>query len=289
MKYYFFLLIAVILLALDFALNKVYQRRAGTSPKAGFKFNALMGLFAAAIFLVGNGFKLHFSLYSLLLATCFSLTVMLYNLCGFRIMKQGSMALYTLFLMSGGMLLPYICGLAFWGEPFSIWRTVGLVVILAAVVLSNSDSGKIDKKILFLCCAVFLLNGLTSICSKLNQMETGLTTVDSTEFVIYTGLTKFVMAGLGYLFSKKDEQFSACAKKGPIWPLILFAATIDGISYFLQLLGTANLPATVLFPFVTGGTMVFSALAGILFFKERPSKQVLLGVALSFIGTLLFL
>ncbi len=289
MQYYLFLLIAVILLAGDFALNKVYQRRAGTCAKAGFKFNALMGLFAAAIFWAVGGFKLHFSPYSLILATGFSLAVMLYNLCGFRIMKQGSMALYTLFLMSGGMLLPYVCGLAFWGEPFSVWRTVGLAIILAAVVLSNGAGGKIDKKILLLCCAVFALNGVTSICSKLNQIEMVLPTVGATEFVIYTGLTRFVMSGVGYLCTKKDEQFVACAKKGAVWPLILLAAVVDGISYFLQLLGAANLPATVLFPFVTGGTMVFSTLAGMLFFKEKPAKSTLLGVGLSFVGTLFFL
>ena len=289
MKYYGMLLAAVILLALDFALNKVYQRRAGTSPKAGFLFNAMVGIFAAAIFWVANGFQLHFSVYSMLLAAGFAATVMLYNLCGFRIMKQGSMAQYTLFLMSGGMLLPYICGLLFWNEPFSLSRMVGLVAILTAVIFSNGDGGKLDKSILGLCCTVFVLNGLTGICSKLNQSETVIPVVSATEFVIYTGLARFVFAGAGYLFCKKDGNTEERRGKCPVWLLFLLSAAIDGVSYFLQLVGAANLPATVLFPFVTGGTMVFSALAGMIFFKERPSKRVLLGILLSFVGTLLFL
>lgn len=289
MQYYFYLLIADLLLAGVFAINKVYQSRAGVSPKAGFKFNALMGLFAAVVFWAVNGFRLHFSLFSLLLATCFSLMLILYTLCGFRIMKQGNMAIYTLFLMSGGMLLPYLCGLVFWGEPFSVWRTVGLVIILASVVLSNGSGSKVDKKILLLCMAVFLLNGFGSVCSKIHQIEAILPTVDATEFVIYTGLTKFVMAGVGYLCCKKDEQLVACAQKGPVWPLILLAAATDGVLYFLQLMSATHLPATVVFPVISGGTMVFSALAGIVFFKEKPSKQVLLSVGLSVIGTLFFL
>jgi len=289
MKYYGMLLAAVILLALDFALNKVYQRRAGTSPKAGFRFNAMLGIFTAAIFWVANGFQLHFSAYSMLLAAGFAITVMLYNLCGFRIMKHGSMAQYTLFLMSGGMLLPYVCGLLFWNEPFSLLRTAGLVVILAAVIFSNGDGSKLDKSILGLCCAVFVLNGLTGICSKLNQSETVIPVVSATEFVIYTGLARFVIADAGYLFCKKGENTEEVREKCPVWLLIFLSAAIDGVSYFLQLVGAANLPATVLFPFVTGGTMVFSALAGMIFFKEKPSRRVLLGILLSFIGTLFFL
>ncbi len=289
MQYYLLLLVAVMLLALDFSLNKVYQRRAGTSAKAGFQFNALMGLFAAVVFWAVNGFRLHFSSYSFVLATCFTITIVLYNLCGFRIMAKGNMALYTLFLMSGGMLLPYFCGLLFWGEPFSLLRTAGLAVILAAVVLSNLSGKKINKGILLLCAAVFVLNGLTGICSKLNQIETARFTVDATEFVIYTAITRFIISGVGYLCTKPDEQYVAARQKGALWPLILLSAVIDGVSYFLQLLGAANLPATVLFPFVTGGTMVFSTLAGIIFFKEKPAKATLWGVGLSFIGTLFFL
>lgn len=51
MKYYLMIVLAVILLAGDFAVNKLYQKRYGTSLETGLKFNALMGLFTAIIFL----------------------------------------------------------------------------------------------------------------------------------------------------------------------------------------------------------------------------------------------
>ena len=39
-----------------------------------------------------------------------------YTVIGFRIMKEGSMALFTLFLMSGGMLVPAVWGWLFLHE-----------------------------------------------------------------------------------------------------------------------------------------------------------------------------
>lgn len=64
--YYLMLTIAAMLLCVDFAFNKIYQRIYGTAPKAAFFFNSLLGLITAVIFFAINGFKLDFSLFSLL-------------------------------------------------------------------------------------------------------------------------------------------------------------------------------------------------------------------------------
>ena len=59
--------------------------------------------------------------------------------------------------------------------------------------------------------------------------------------------------------------------------------------YFLQLIGAANLPASVLYPMVTGGSIIFSAIAGVIIFKEQLSRRQIISITLCFIGTLLFL
>ncbi|MBQ3814746.1 MAG: hypothetical protein II836_01720, partial [Clostridia bacterium] len=63
----------------------------------------------------------------------------------------------------------------------------------------------------------------------------------------------------------------------------------NGISYTLQLLSASNLPASVLYPMVTGGSVVLSAVAGRIFFGEKPDRITLAGLALSFVATFLFL
>lgn len=67
------------------------------------------------------------------------------------------------------------------------------------------------------------------------------------------------------------------------------SAAIGGTSYFLQLYGAKSLPATLLYPFITGGSIVFSTMIGTVMFKEKISGKLLISVVLCFVGTILFI
>lgn len=281
---------SAVLLAVDFSLNKIYQKLEGTSPAAGFAFNSFLGLFTAIIFFVINGFRADFSTYSFIMAALVNGLVMCYNIIGFRLLKSGTMALYTLFLMSGGMVVPYIFGMFFLNEPFSGLKTAALILILTGVIVSNADNTKVNSKQIAMCMIVFILNGFVSVISKLHQIEVRFDTVNATDFVLIGGIFKFIFAGILYLFTRSN--FAENTKpKTKITPFIIIiaSAAAGGISYFLQLFGAVSLPATVLYPFVTGGSVVLSSLAGVIFFKDKLSKNLILSIILCFIGTVLFL
>ncbi len=290
MQNYVLILLAALLLTADFVFNKLFQRKAGTSIQAGLCFNALLGLATAAIFWVIGGFQAEISLYSVTLACGTALLSLCYNIIGFRIMSGGKMAYYTLFLMSGGMLVPYVWGLLFLNEPFSLLRMAGLLLIAGAIVISNAGQGKPSRSQLLMCVTVFFLNGFLSVISKVHQIETDLPTVSTTAFVMLSGLAKFVFCGLtlaGIRIKSRSRERLVPNKR--IWLIVLCSALVSGLSYFFQLVGAENLPATVLYPFVTGGSIVFTTLAGWLVFREKPSAKLWLGVALCVAGTFLFL
>ena len=289
---YLMLLGATVLLAVNFSINKAYQKLNGSSPKSVFAFNSLLGLFTAIIFFAFSGFKFEFSLFSFIMAALMNTFVMCYNLFGFKLLKNGSMALYTLFLMTGGMTLPYLFGLIFLNEPFSWLKTVGLIIILSGVVLSNLGTKKINVSILLMCVAVFFLNGLTSITSKLHQINDTFFCENTTQFVILGGLFNFLISGILFLATKKEnvDQLQDDKKTKLISVILTVAsAIISGVSSILQLLGAAKLPATLLYPFITGGTIIFSSIAGVLIFKDKISKKLIISVILCLMGTLLFL
>lgn len=286
---YIMLVCAALLQAGDFAVNKKYQALKGTAPKAVLGFNALLGLGTAVVFFFIGGCKLHFSYFSLSLAAMISVLVMSYNMIGFKILKSGTMALYSLFLMVGGMVAPYIFGVAVLGEPLTILRTAALGLILVGIVLSNGGGDKTTGKVpLAMCIAVFLLNGFVSVISKVHQIDLPLEKVSAAEFVLWGGVARFVIAGILYLSRKEGEEAPSCKPALPLL-LILLSAVLSGTSYLLQLFGAVSLPATVLYPFMTGGTIILSTLVGIIFFKEKVSKKLIFGIALCFVGTLLFL
>ena len=211
---YLMLILSAILLAFNFAINKLYQRRNGTGLAIGLAFNAILGLFTAIIFFAVSGFEIAFSAYSLIMATIYSTLIVSYTIVGFRIMKGGSMAIYMLFLMTGGMLVPYIWGIAFLNEGFVPLRLVGLVIMISAVVLSNFGKNKISLVQILMCLSVFILNGFTSVTSKVHQVETFYPIVDSIDFVVLSGIGKFVVSGLAFifvkLFVKSEKQKIPC-------------------------------------------------------------------------------
>jgi len=57
----------------------------------------------------------------------------------------------------------------------------------------------------------------------------------------------------------------------------------------LQLIGASTISATVVYPLITGGSIILSSVAGFLILKERPTKQQIISVLICFIGTCLFL
>lgn len=290
MQNYLILLAASVLLAGDFAIQKIYQQKSGTGILAGLTFNTVVGLVTAVLFFVLGGFSVNITPYGLLMAGSMSVCVFVYTIIGFRILRDGNMALYTLFLMTGGMVVPFLFGIAFLEEQTTFLKIVGVLLILAAVIMSNLKIEKSAKTQLLLCVAVLFLNGACSVLSKLGQMDVGYGVIEVYDFVCITGIVKFVICGVAiavlHMTNKKENE-----KKVPIpvFPIIVLSAIVGSVSYMFQLMGAANLPASVLFPMVSGGSIIFSTLTGVIFFKEKPTKWQLIGVAVCFAGTLFLL
>ena len=293
----FYIAIADILLAAVFICNKVYQKKAGADIKAGLAANVIMGAVCFTIFFAFAGFKLQFSSFSVVMATLMMLAVTSYSLLAYKILSSGKVAIYVMFLMSGGMVLPYVWGLIFGGESFSILRTIGLLVIMAAVVLINFDKTKPSKMQIILCVFVFFLNGCSSIISKTHQdpvtilaklgISMSFEIVDTASFVALVNLAKIVICLALYvvvtLALRKAEPNLLPYKKGNVLLPILAvsaAAVADGVSYYFQLLGAKSLDAGLLYPLISGGSIVLTALAAFLAFREKPSRPALVGIVL---------
>ncbi len=298
MQYYLMILMAVVLLALQFCANKLYQLRFGNAIPTSLLFTALNGLVTALLFFALNGFHLAISPYSAGMAAVIAILCCTYTLVGFKIMSLGSMSVYTMFLMLGGMLLPYLYGVLWLSEDVSVWRILGVVLLAVSMIfpaMSRQDDQK-KTKVLFivLCLLVFTLNGFVSITSKMHQISDRLT-VDPMDFVILSnGINGLISTAalFGLCVGKKVSPLKEPLTNqslGRIVGCICLSAACSGTSYLLQLIGAANVPASVLYPLVTGGMVVLSAGAGMLFFKEFPDKKTAVGLILSFAATFLFL
>ena len=291
MNSYILIVLADVFLASMLVSQKKYQKRAGISLQAGLIYNLLIGLFSSVMFLFINRFDINITGFSLVMAAAFSTIVMTYTFIAFRLMKKGNMSIYSLFLLSGGMIFPYFWGVLFLNERLTLLRTIGLVAILAAIVISNWEEGRANKKQIFMCTVVFLLNGFACIISKAHQISPASEVVTAADFAFLVAITRTILCSVILLIKKKsfvcNEQTNFSVK--PVIFIVLIAAISDGLSYMFQLLGADNLPASVLFPLVTGGSVILSSLAGLLVLKEKLTPRQWFGIAICFAGTLMFL
>ena len=291
MNPYILIIIADLLLAATFVFQKKYQNISGTSLKAGLIYNSLVGLFSALMFLCINGFDIQITGFSLLMAAIFASVIIIYIFIGFKLMEKGCMSIYTLFLMAGGMTVPYVWGVLFLDEELTLIRSIGLLAIISAICISNFDSNKTDKKQIIMCIAVFFLNGASSVISKMHQINPVSEVVTSPDFAFLVMTLKSVACSVILFIIRKrvsrDSQKVSSAKI--ILPIMLFAAIADGISYMLQLIGATQLPASVLYPMVTGGSVIITSLAAVAVFREKLSARQWIGVAICFVGTWFFL
>jgi multidrug transporter EmrE-like cation transporter len=251
-----------------------------------------------------------FSAFSFTMSISLAVVGTLSSLVGILIMKHGKVSVYSVFMMLGGMILPYFYGLYFLDENISAARIIGLLILICALpcsVISPEKSAKKNKPLNFfyiLCICIFFLNGATSIISKTHSIN--ISAVPAANFIVYANLWTVIINSTAYFIlsrrlkknktqevniqniQNKNIQKMKKNKFHAVLTASVFAA-IAGLGFLFQLVTAKTIPAVVLYPFVTGGTIVLSSVGAVLFFKEKISKLAIAGIIMSLCGTLLFI
>ena len=86
-----------------------------------------------------NGFKFEFTSYSFFLALINAIIMLANSVFSISALAKGSISNYSLYLLSGGMVLPVIYG-AFTGDSFGAFKIISILFILIGIFI------KYDKK-----------------------------------------------------------------------------------------------------------------------------------------------
>ena len=165
-----------------------------------------------------------------------------------------------------------------------------MLLIICAVILNSVEkkTGRQSAKFILLCIVVFLLNGATSVVSKIHQIETRYAIVSADSFVVLKNIVRFVFFTIILPFFGQKREEPRKKLTGKIYFIMLMSAIVNGVAYMLQLIGAASLPATVLFPIVTGGTIVCTSLFDKICFKEKLSRKTKISIAICVLALILF-
>ena len=303
MTAYLFIILAVVCFAAQFAFTKLYEEAVGQTATASLVMLVGTSLVGAVTFFVAGGARVCLSPISLIWAAVFAVIMIPYYMIGIKILSLGSLAIYSMFMMLGGMLVPFGYGVLFLHEQISPAKAVGTALLVIFIVLQalwqkestgQKTGGKGTRYLFFaLCLVIFFINGMTGVVAKAHAISAG--AVDEKSFtVLYCTLTSLLslMLLLMSCLKKSDRnekgfRIKRALRGKPCLIMVLLGAAAYG-GNFLQLLAADTVPASVQFPLVSGGVIVLSALVSVIFFKERLSQKEWISVAGAFLSTFLF-
>lgn len=292
---YIFLFTAVFCFSGQFAFTKLYQTKSGTEIFPSLIFSLLSGVFSLILFAVLCGFTISFNWFSFLMAAGKMLSVVIYTIISFKMMSMGGVAIYTMFVMLGGMIVPFLYGIIFLDEQITLMKVIGMVLLLVSLIVPEIKKEKGEKQnskwFLLLGILVFFANGAVGVFTKVHQISEY--AISSVEFSFWASLINVIAVFalvLGVSMLKKDKALILNEVKNAMpkwWIILLFALASQGGALF-ELIAAKTIDSVILFPVTSGGTIVVSAIFGSLFFKEKPNKLVIISLAITLFATVLF-
>ncbi len=277
--YYGIVIISVLMFGSQFYLNDRYQKENGTGANSVFIFSfigAAVGVIALSLI---NLFDFSFTRFTLIWAFVSALNAVLCSICSLKALQKVNLSVYSLFSMLGGMLLPFVAGVAFYNESITIAKIVCVIFVLCALLITVSWKEKTGGEIYYV--GVFILNGMSGVLSKVYE-DAAYPKVSSAGYSLWMAIMSLFITGIALLAIRKRL-------KAPNLKAILYSAgggALNRIANFLLLIALAVLPASVQYPFVTGGVIIVSSLIAALT-GQKPTKKEIFAVCLSFIGIVL--
>lgn len=314
--YYAMLIGASFLFGSQFMVTKAFEKNYGKTVRASLSFSLLYSLFAGMIFfiikLISSGTVFNLNPFSLCMAFGLSLVNILSSAIGIKTLALGDIAVYSLFLMLGGMIVPFFAGIVFLKESVSVCNLIGVAIMIIALCLpvffgkKNKNAGKAQtdgdtkkKTSVFfyvLCVFLFILNGLSSTLSKFNSVREGAAL--GAEFTFYTYGIQFVISLAAFALttaSGKSDKTQNEEKQ----PVILFRpvaigcgaafGAVNGTAFLMSSVAAEHVVAVAQYPLITGATILFSSLLAFLFYREKPTALQLVQIVISLAATILFM
>lgn len=299
---YILILLAVVCFAAQFAVTKLYGKAVRQTVGTTLVMLVVAGIIGCLLYSIINGFRVQFSPISVFWALALALSMIPYYTIGIKVLSLGSLAIYSMFMMLGGMLVPFFYGILLLDETLSLGKIGGSILLTGCIILqaawqrpSVKAAGKSDPrqkgKFFLLCMAVFFINGFTGVIAKAHGISEG--AVDAVSFIIiYCGLMALLSLGFLLLFLLKGgrvkwEESKKTLARRPLF-LVVALGIVTYTGNFLHLKAAVNVPASVQFPLVSGGVIVLSAVISALAFKERLCAKEWISLAGACVATALF-
>ena len=267
----FIIIIMTLIISGQNILRKMYNEK--TNGEGTYLYLGILSFTAAIFFLISSGFKLEILPelipYGIAVAVFYAGA----NYFAIRAIAIGPLSLSAL-IGAFSLVVPTTFGIVFYNEGITPWYIVGAVALVLSIFLTNSkkDDTKITLKWAVCSALGAIFNGLFSVTQSLQQRA-----FDS----LYKNELMLIGLGLSSLFffamafTKEKKILKKCFKHS--WSAFAVGAS-SGIGNLLKMLLMSIMNLSIIFPLINAGSIVATAAVAILYYKEKLSRNQLLGM-----------
>ena len=275
--YYALIMLSVVMFSGCFALKENYGKRQGSGIKQSMVFLLISSVAGLVVMVIFGGFKLSYTHFTGIMALLSSLNALGFTLCSFKALNTINLSVFSLYSMLGGMLLPFLQGVIFYGEELTVAKVLCLLFIAASLILTIQKGTGKGGAIYYT--GVFILNGMSGVISKIFASAPYPKT-NAAGFMILSTIFNALIAAVIILILNKTKT----NKQTPVTiTLGALSGSLNRIANYILVFALTFVDASVQYPLVTGGTIIVSTV--ICFIRGvKPSKKELASVVLAFLG-----
>jgi len=280
--YYLLIIVSVLLFGGNFWCSDAYRKAQNDSSlRANMRFSLISGACGLTIMLIINGFRFNITPFSLIMALISIINGYTLTFCLFKALKTINLSLYSLFSQIGGMVLPFLQGIIFYGESLTTAKILCFTFITISLLLTIQKGAKKSDIIYY--AGIFVLNGMSGVLSKI-FVSAPFEKVTSAEYSILSALLSVIVSSLFLIFTRK-KKISKLNSKSILMSSL--SGSLNRLGNFILLIALSHVDSSVQYPMVTGGIIIVSTIISY-FGDKKPNKKELLSVTAAFLG-LLFL
>ncbi len=277
---YAFLIFSVFTLSVQQILQKYYDTKA--TARNAFFFAGISSLFALVFFCIIAGFKFSFTPefipYSIGFATAYALCTVCINTA----LSKGTLSITNL-IYSYSLLIPTFYGIIFLKEKISYLAYIGIALLAISLLLINfkKEQTKFSFAWIVFLAVSFVGNGMCAVIQKMQQ--TAFNGNYKSEFMIVALAICTVVLIISGMFMRgnKKQMLKDCGIAAPA------VGIANGITNLATMVLFGLIPNAIIFPTISGGSMVVTLIVSIIMFKEKLSKLQILGYSIGIISVVL--
>lgn len=262
--------------------SKVYTKRI---QRGAFTFSVLNIGGAIIVYALFGGVGFDFPPRLWLYAVVFSVFYLAAAVCILLAIMEGSLALTSL-IVAYSPVIPTVYGLLFLHEKASVTLFIGILFLAISLVLINPKKDAGEVKITFKWVIFVVLgligDGAKSTMLKTQQLDFG--GLYKNEFLVISFAISAVVC-LVIALTREKGHMKTNLRGGGVLGIVCGLLT-GSINLCTSLLAapSRNMPASIMFPLISAGGIICSLLVACFIFKEKLSKQQLLGLALGIVS-----